>query len=130
MTTLRVIVAGSRDFEDYEFLRSRLIVTLASWDAGVEPRGYPRKAVILSGAARGADELGERFAESHGLEVLKYPADWQQHGKAAGPIRNRQMARNADALVAFWDGDSRGTANMILEAHRAGLDVRVHLVDP
>jgi hypothetical protein len=54
-----------------------------------------------------------------------FPADWKTHGKAAGPIRNRQMAKNAEALIALWDGNSRGTKNMIETATKLGLKVYV-----
>lgn len=64
------------------------------------------------------------------MPVERFPADWDRRGRAAGRIRNREMAKHADALIAVWDGESRGTANMILEAHRAGLKVYVHLVKP
>lgn len=79
--------------------------------------------VVLSGGARGIDKMGEDWAVQHGLPIDIYPALWNKHGKAAGPIRNARMAENADALVAFWDGESRGTRNMIEEAKRRGLKV-------
>ena len=81
--------------------------------------------VIISGAARGADTLGERYAHERGYAVEKYPADWNCDGKAAGPIRNAQMAKVADALIAFWDGNSRGTQNMIDLARLKPLPFRV-----
>ncbi|GAK03277.1 phage chromosome segregation protein [Geomicrobium sp. JCM 19037] len=110
----RVIVAGSRDFSNYEFLRSRLDWALYERNEDI---------AIVSGGASGADALGERYADERGLIIVKYPADWSTHGKAAGPIRNREMAANADALAAFWDGKSRGTKNMIDEARNKGLRV-------
>ncbi|MBR1697914.1 MAG: DUF2493 domain-containing protein, partial [Anaerovibrio sp.] len=81
--------------------------------------------IIVSGHAPGADTLGERYAHEHGLKCELYPADWNTHGKAAGPIRNAEMANNADALIAFWDGESRGTKNMIETAKAKGLRVAV-----
>ena len=81
--------------------------------------------VIVSGASRGADSLGERYAHERGYAVEKYPADWQRDGKAAGPIRNAQMAKVADALIAFWDGNSKGTANMIDQAKTHGLSIKI-----
>ena len=68
---------------------------------------------IASGGARGADSLGERYAIEHNLDLKIFPANWDKFGNAAGPIRNAEMAEYADYLVAFWDGKSRGTANMI-----------------
>ena len=112
---LKLIVAGSRGFDDYGLLRAKLDALLAT----------SPDAVIVSGGASGADALGERYAKDRGLAVKRFPAQWQAYGRAAGPIRNQAMAKYADALVAFWDGKSRGTANMIWAARAAGLQVRV-----
>lgn len=114
----RVIIAGTRTFNDYDLLQ-------ASCDRLLAEKRRTHAIVILSGTARGADSLGERYAHEHGYAVEKYPADWQRDGKAAGPIRNAQMAKVADALIAFWDGKSRGTKNMIETGKRKGLAVRV-----
>lgn len=102
----RVIIAGSRDFDDYGML-------CESCDRFLAQKHQTHDIVIVSGTARGADQLGERYAHERGYAVEKYPADWNRDGKAAGPIRNAQMAMVADALIAFWDGNSRGTQNMI-----------------
>ena len=118
----RVIVAGCRDFDNYEVLRDKCDSLLS--------RKHDRNIIIVSGHATGADSLGERYARERGYKVELYPADWAAHGKAAGPIRNAQMADNADALIAFWDGESRGTKNMIDTATRQGLSVRVVDIAP
>ena len=81
--------------------------------------------MILSGGASGADLMGEQYAADRGYTVQRYPAQWNIFGKRAGLIRNRLMAENADALIAFWDGRSKGTQNMIYEAMRAGLQIAV-----
>lgn len=81
--------------------------------------------IIISGTAKGADTLGERYAEEKSYEVWRYPADWNTYGKKAGYIRNEKMAQVADALVAFWDGKSRGTKHMIDLAYKYGLEVRI-----
>lgn len=81
--------------------------------------------IIVSGHASGADSLGEKFAMDHNLQCELHPADWDKHGKAAGPIQNAEMAEVADALIAFWDGQSRGTRSMIDLAKRKGLQVVV-----
>lgn len=83
------------------------------------------QVIIVSGHAQGADTLGERFAKEQGLTVELHPAKWRALGKAAGMIRNAEMARASDALIAFWDGKSRGTAHMISFAKRRGLEVSV-----
>ena len=89
----------------------------------------PEITRVVSGTARGADTFGEAWAAAHGVEVVRFPADWSRHGKAAGMLRNKQMAENADALIAVWDGQSRGTRNMIDEATKRGLRVFVHRID-
>lgn len=111
-----VIIAGSRTFDDYECLKSTLDVLF---------KNLREEVVIICGAARGADALGERYAKSHGYEIRYFPADWQTYGRAAGPIRNKEMAQSADALVAFWDGKSPGTKNMINLAKKYGLKIRI-----
>ena len=83
------------------------------------------EVIIVSGHAKGADTLGEKYAQERGLNIELHPADWQRHGRAAGPIRNAEMAAEADALIAFWDGQSRGTSNMIKIAKEKGLQVAV-----
>lgn len=113
---LRVIIAGGRDFDNYELLSSEMDKYLSSTKEDIS---------IICGQARGADTLGERYAKTHKYPVLYYPANWKRYGKAAGYIRNTEMAMNADALVAFWDGKSRGTKNMISTAERLGLDVHI-----
>lgn len=118
MTPFRVIIAGSRDFSDYGLLQQKC-------DDLLSAKRQSREIVIVSGTARGADQLGERYARERGYKIQRFPADWDRDGKAAGPIRNAKMAANADALIAFWDGESRGTKNMIATAGRRGLDVRI-----
>ena len=109
---LRTIVAGSRGITGYVYVRECL------------DHGVPWKIdCVLSGTARGVDQLGERWAAERNIAVERYPADWNLHGKSAGYKRNEEMARNAAALVAFWDGISRGTKHMIDIAHRHGLRV-------
>ena len=80
---------------------------------------------IVSGGAKGADMLGERYAAEKGYAIKRFTAEWGKYGKKAGPIRNTEMARYADALVAFYDGESRGTANMIKAAKGNNLQIRV-----
>lgn len=113
---MRVIVAGGRDFSNYDLLRERLDYYLSRTGEPVE---------IVSGTARGADQLGERYAKERGLPVASFPADWNRFGKAAGYKRNSEMASYATHLVAFWDGESRGTKHMINLAERHNLVVRV-----
>lgn len=114
----RVIIAGTRSFNDYELLRD-------SCNNLLSEKQRTHTVVVISGTARGADRLGERYAKERGFQLRRFPADWEQYGKSAGHIRNAKMADNADALIAFWDGESKGTKNMIDNARRKGLAVRV-----
>lgn len=114
----RVVLAGGRDFTDYDLLRTSCLSFLGN-------KLTSHQVIVVSGHAPGADSLGERFAQEHGLQIELHPADWAKHGRAAGPIRNKEMAECADALIAFWDGKSKGTKNMIDLALRYGLDVSI-----
>lgn len=114
----KVIIAGCRDFTDYALLCSFADEALAGTE-NVE---------IISGGARGADALGERYARERGRRLKVFPADWKKWGAAAGPIRNGQMADYADALIAFWDGRSAGTRDMIRKAEDRGLRVQVRMI--
>lgn len=126
---LRVIIAGSRDFNDYHLLKtacSSIFYKLASKcvinKSNIE---------VVSGGARGADSLGERFATENGIQIKRFPANWNAYGKRAGYIRNNQMAEyasdgdNYGVLIAFWDGKSKGTKNMFDIAKRKGIETYV-----
>lgn len=115
----RVIVAGSRSFTDYATMERVLDHVLSELVHG-------GTVEIVSGTARGADRLGERYAEEHDLELSQFPADWKKYGKRAGIVRNEEMAVYATHLVAFWDGESKGTRHMIAKARELGLGVIVH----
>lgn len=116
---MRLIIAGGRNFSDYELLCnevSKYISEISTVNNSVE---------IVSGLAKGADTLGCRYATEAGYPLRGFAAEWGKFGRAAGPIRNKLMAKNADALIAFWDGKSRGTMHMIDYAKEMGLKVRV-----
>jgi hypothetical protein len=119
----RVIVAGSRTFVDYALLDRKLTHILQ--------RLTPDDTAIVSGLARGADLMGKRWAEEHGFDVLPFPANWYPRGKSggldrgAGYRRNEEMLKVATHLVAFWDGQSHGTSNMIRIAREADIKVAV-----
>lgn len=116
----RVIIAGGRDYQDKGVLDK---VMSSLFDIPVRPK-LPQIEVVC-GVARGADEAGANWAGRHGAELMMFPADWVRHGRSAGHIRNSQMADYADCLVAMWDGESRGTAHMIKDAKKKGLEVYV-----
>ena len=105
----RVIVAGTREFDNYSLLRMKLTDYLLP---------IPNEEIeIISGTARGADKLGEQYASDYNLKCIKFPADWNTYGKSAGYRRNAEMAKYASqehgVLFAFWDGKSKGTGHMI-----------------
>ena len=112
---IKVIIAGGRNFDDFnklcqvcdEFLQDQ------------------NKVEIVSGAYKGADLLGERYAAERNYPIKQFPADWRRYGKSAGLKRNTEMATYADALIAFWDGESKGTKHMIELATQTGLIVKV-----
>lgn len=112
----RLVVAGSRTFDDYQFLSRALDHYL---------KGCTKSVVILSGAAKGADYLGEQYAREKGFRLEQYPADWGHFGSAAGPKRNMEMAKSADAIIVFWDGESPGTKNMIECAKSQGVPYEI-----
>ncbi len=108
---MKLIISGGRDFsptlEDKVYLHDKLSEFYVT--------------EVVCGGCRGADKFGKDMAEFLRIPVRIFNADWNKHGKAAGPIRNRQMAEYADALLTF-DG-CRGTSNMIKEAETKGLQI-------
>ncbi|MBW6491881.1 MAG: DUF2493 domain-containing protein [Lentimicrobium sp.] len=98
-----VAIIGSRSFNNYELLKERCNYFLSS------SYGY----TIISGGAAGTDKLAERFASEMKIPITVYRADWQKHGRKAGMLRNAEMLENCTHVIAFWDGKSPGTANMI-----------------
>lgn len=115
---MKVIIAGSREFNDYLLLKTKCDELI-----GIYNTPYIE---IVHGGCRGADKLGEKYANDKGYKIKEFPADFRTHGKAAGPLRNRQMAQYADMLIAFrLPGESRGTDDMIRQAYKYGLEVHV-----
>ena len=114
----KIIIAGGRDFMNYNLLKEKTNKIL-------QEKKVTHKIVIISGCARGADTLGLRYASENTFDVEEYPADWDKYGKKAGYVRNVEMAENADALIAFWDGKSKGTKHMIDIATERNLPIRV-----
>ena len=112
---IKVIVAGSRNFNNYELLRNKLDKILAN----------KKDVEIVSGTAKGADKLGERYANEHNYKIAKFPAKWEVYGKRAGYARNKEMSEYADCCVVFWDGVSKGSKHMIDLAIEQNLQLRV-----
>ena len=111
----RLVVAGSRDFNDYTLLSAELDKLLAG----------KTNITIVSGTARGADRLGERYAAEHNLRIERFPAEWEKYHKGAGPIRNMKMVQSADAVIVFWDNESSGTKNIIECARKEDIPYRI-----
>jgi len=112
---MKLAVVGSRDFSDSETM-ARVLDRI---------RAKHPQVTIVSGAGRGADTLAANYAKANGLTLIEFPADWNKHGRAAGPIRNQQVVDASDAVLAFWDGQSPGTKITIDMARRKGIPVRI-----
>jgi len=111
----KILVCGSRIFTSFDYMDCIL---------GGENNGDD--LVIISGGAKGADELAAKWAEAYDFESQVFPADWDKHGKSAGYIRNQQMIdQEPDIVIAFWDGKSKGTRHTIGLAHRAKINVLI-----
>lgn len=117
----RILICGDRNWTDHLMIWDALI------DAGSD-------VIVIEGEARGADSLAREAAEAMGFRVLPFPADWERYGKAAGPIRNRRMLEEGrpDEVWAFHNdlGHSKGTANMIAQARKAGVPVKMFSLRP
>lgn len=102
---MRLAIIGSRDFNDYELLCKEL-----------EP--YKNKITqVISGGAKGADSLGERWAKENNIPTQIFLPDWNKHGKGAGLLRNHDIIKNSDAVIAFWDNKSTGTKQALELTH-------------
>jgi len=108
----RILVCGGVTFADEELLTETLDRVIAD-----------EKVMIVSGGAKGADALAEKYAKDRNIKIKVFPAEWKKYGKGAGPIRNRQMLdfvsqKESPLVVAFWNGKSRGTKNTIETARK------------
>lgn len=112
---LKIIIAGSRDFNNYNLLKQKLNFYI----------GEHKDIEIISGTARGTDSLGERYAIEKGFSLQRFPANWQKYGKRAGYLRNEEMAKYASHAIIFWDGKSKGTAHMIELCKKHKINYRV-----
>lgn len=112
---MKVIIAGSREIN----------ITVDAMSQIVRKSGWMIDEVV-SGEARGVDRTAKQYAINYGIKYKPFPADWSKYGKAAGPIRNKEMAEYGDALIAIWDSKSRGTEDMIQQAIENNLKVYTH----
>jgi len=125
MDSVAICVAGGREFDDYDFLSSCM--------DSIKHLHYMKAITLISGAARGADTLGEQYATEQHWEMESHPPDYdvpQYLRKRAPFVRNQKMAEIADVLCAFWDGKSKGTRHMIGCALKEGLEIHVFRYSP
>jgi len=118
-----ILVSGKRDFTDYDKFYRFLDDSIRDIQDDIE---------IVEGGAKGTDALAKRYAAEHGLGCREFPAQWNVHGRAAGPIRNSEMieylnGKNCKA-VFVWDGKSRGTGDCLRKARKAGIPSKVLFV--
>jgi hypothetical protein len=110
-----VAIIGSRTFTDYQLLKDKCLRVLSR----------SKNVTIISGGAKGADSLAERFAAEFKLPIIVVKADWQTHGRSAGMIRNNQLLSFATHAIAFWNGESKGTSHMITNAINQKKEIRI-----
>lgn len=122
---MRLVIVGSRTITDFDAVYDAVVFESPFWKEGVTE--------IVSGGARGVDasarRLSELFSGRLGVDYTEFAADWDEHGKKAGPIRNQEMVDYGDAVVAVWDGQSSGTKDTIRKAVNAGLPMYVKVVE-
>jgi len=114
---MKLIVAGSRDITGYHLIAS--FIEHSQFDPNV----------IIQGGASGVDTEAKKWALRNDISFEEYKASWEKYGKAAGPIRNEEMAEAGDALLAIWDGESAGTEHMIEVAKDAGIPREIKVVE-
>jgi hypothetical protein len=114
---MKVIIAGSRNITLWPFTMKSI----------TRESGFDITEVV-SGTARGADQMGEEWARNNNIPISRFPANWESYGKGAGMVRNKEMAYYADALIAIWDGISSGTKNMIDNMKKLNKPIHIHLV--
>lgn len=118
----RIVIAGSRDYNNYEELKFCM-------DNIVSEIENDDEIIIISGGCRGTDKLGERYAKEKGYKTEIYPAQWKIYGRGAGLKRNKEMAEICDLVVCFWNGDSPGTRAMIEFAKKCNKPVIVNKIN-
>ena len=117
----RIVVAGSRNYNNYEEAKKYIDICISK----IKDKNI---LIFLSGCCYGADLLGERYALENGYKIERYPAQWQKYGNRAGPIRNKEMAKKADYIICFWDGESSGTKSMITFAKEFDKEIRIKII--
>lgn len=117
MDNFRIIITGSRNFKDYELLSAKMDILLKN-------KKETHKITVVSGGSKGADKLGEKYAQLRNYGIVRYKAMWTKYGSVAGYLQHNIMACNSDAMVAFWSG-TKGTEHMIKIAKLYNLELRI-----
>lgn len=116
---MRLIIAGSRTYNNYPAFEDKMEFYTGHITEEVE---------LFCGEAKGPDSMGKMYALERGWKIRSFPAEWDLYGKSAGPIRNKEMAEQATHCICFWDGQSRGTKNMIELAKQYNLKLRIVMI--
>lgn len=111
---MKTIIAGSRGITEFKTVEQAI------------KNSRFKITEVVSGTAIGVDQLGELWASENDIKIKRFPANWEKYGRSAGFIRNAEMANYADALIAVWDGRSKGTKNMINNAKLKNLELYIH----
>ncbi len=112
---MKLAIIGSRDFNNYDFLHDKMDFIAGTYKWNIE--------LVISGGAKGADSLGEQWAKKHAILTKIYYPDWDRYGRSAGFIRNYNIIEDANVVVAFWDGKSKGTKHSIDLAKKQGKEI-------
>ncbi len=120
--TKRVVIAGCRDYSNYEEAKEFIAKCFQQFSS-------EDNIIILSGCCRGADLIGERFAKEYGFEIEYFPAQWQKFKSSAGPVRNKQMVDSCDYIICFWNKKSKGTASLISYAQKCKKPIEIKFID-
>ena len=118
MKMKKIVIGGCRDYNDYDVFKEFV-------DSCLSRLKEEHSLTIVSGHCSGVDLMGERYAKENGLGLEIFPADWDKYGRAAGPIRNKQMVEVSDYVIAFWNQKSRGTKSLIAYARELNKPIRV-----
>lgn len=121
---MKIIIAGSRTITNKKDVAMALMKALQTWRTLAL-----NITCIVSGGAKGVDKLGEEIAKDLNLSTSVFPANWKKYGKRAGYLRNVEMGNYADALIAVWDGKSKGTNHMINIMKELGKKIYIYKVD-
>ena len=118
---INIVIGGCRNYNDYDYFFNSVHYYLSSVCSKYD-------IVIISGGCRGTDKLAQRYAFEKGYKFEECVAEWGKYGRSAGPIRNRKMVTKADCVIAFWDGKSKGTGNLIDFAKEFNKPIRIVMI--